>query len=127
METTLRPRYATAAGARLLYVMPNHVNPTGMYVPRARREALVAWSHDASVPILEDDYAADLVLDDVPRDPPLRAMLGLLQQAFMMNTKQRPGQLMHPPPIGHAVQATILPHALWAETQGNAGPTRCCW
>ncbi len=64
------------ASPKALYVMPNCHNPTGATVSARRREALVAWSHKASVPLIEDDYASDLQLDG--RGPPaaMRALDG---------------------------------------------------
>ena len=47
--------------AKGLYLMPNCRNPTGTSVSAARRRALVAWSRESGVPIIEDDYGADLV------------------------------------------------------------------
>ena len=64
------------SGAKALYLMPNAHNPTGASISAARREALVAWSHRAGVPIIEDDYAADLVLDGTPPPPAMRALDG---------------------------------------------------
>lgn len=63
-------------GAKALYLMPNHNNPTGRRISAARREALCDWSHRAGVPLLEDDYAADLNLDEQPLPPALRALDG---------------------------------------------------
>lgn len=57
-----------------LYVMPNCHNPTGLSISSERRRALVAWSHEAGVPIVEDDYGADLELDGDPAPPYLRAL-----------------------------------------------------
>jgi len=62
-------------GAKGLYVMPNCHNPTGRRISAARREALVAWSHRSNVPLIEDDYASDLILDDAPMHA-LRALDG---------------------------------------------------
>ncbi|HZN92934.1 MAG TPA: PLP-dependent aminotransferase family protein [Myxococcales bacterium] len=62
-------------GAKGLYVMPDCHNPTGRRVSAARREALVAWSHRSNVPLIEDDYASDLLLEDAPM-PALRALDG---------------------------------------------------
>ena len=67
---------AARAGAKGLYLMPNTNNPTATTISRARREALVQWSHDRGVPIIEDDYASDLHLDGVPPPPALRALSG---------------------------------------------------
>lgn len=64
----------SARGAKLFYLIPNGRNPTGTTISAARREALVAWSRRAGVPLLEDDYGADLDLDGEPVPPPLRAL-----------------------------------------------------
>lgn len=58
------------------YLMPNCNNPTGRTITRERREALVAWSHTSGVPLIEDDYGADLSLDGRPPPPALRALDG---------------------------------------------------
>jgi DNA-binding transcriptional MocR family regulator len=57
-----------------LYLMPNCHNPTGRSISAARRRELVAWSHEMGVPLVEDDYGADLDLDDTPAPPYLRAI-----------------------------------------------------
>ncbi len=62
-------------GAKLLYLMPSCQNPIGACTSRRRREALVAWSHRAGVPLVEDDYASDLHLDGGP-PAALRALDG---------------------------------------------------
>lgn len=53
-------------GTKAAYLMPNGSNPTGAVVSSRRREELVAWSHEAGVPLIEDDYGADLDLDGPP-------------------------------------------------------------
>lgn len=63
-------------GAKGLYLMPNCNNPTGRRIPQARREALVSWSRRTGVPVIEDDYAADLVLGDGPLPSSMRAIDG---------------------------------------------------
>jgi GntR family transcriptional regulator / MocR family aminotransferase len=63
-------------GAKGLYLMPNSHNPTGASISPARREALVAWSRRAGVPLVEDDYVADLNLDGAPPPTPMRALDG---------------------------------------------------
>ena len=62
------------ASAKGFYVMPNSGNPTGSCMPAARRERLVDWSHRAGVPLIEDDYGADLILDGDGPPPSLRAL-----------------------------------------------------
>lgn len=64
------------AGVKLLYLMPNCQNPIGCRISQERREALVAWSHAAGVPLVEDDYASDLDLDGAPPLSPLRGLDG---------------------------------------------------
>jgi DNA-binding transcriptional MocR family regulator len=63
-------------GAKGFYLMPDAHNPTGSSISERRREALVAWSRRANVPLIEDDYVADLDLDGTPRPTPLRALDG---------------------------------------------------
>ena len=64
------------AGGRtkLLYLMPNCNNPTGSVITAERRRALLAWSHEAGVALVEDDYGADLELEDTSPPPHLRAL-----------------------------------------------------
>jgi len=64
------------SGAKGLYFMPNGCNPTGAVISARRRRELVAWSHAAGVPLIEDDYGADLVLEPSQAIPPLRALDG---------------------------------------------------
>lgn len=59
---------------KLLYLMPNHCNPTGACMSPARREAVLEWARDTQVVVVEDDYAADLELEPGPLPPSLRAM-----------------------------------------------------
>jgi 2-aminoadipate transaminase len=68
----------TAARGRpkLVYLMPNHANPTGGCISERRRRELVAWARARGVPIVEDDYAEDLELDDQPTPPAMRALDG---------------------------------------------------
>jgi len=60
--------------AKGLYLMPNCHNPTGGTISPGRRKALIRWSHEAGVPLIEDDYGADLELEQEPAPPYLRAM-----------------------------------------------------
>jgi DNA-binding transcriptional MocR family regulator len=64
------------SGAKAFYLMPNVHNPTGSMISAARREALIAWSHRANIALIEDDFAADLALDDKPMPPAMRALDG---------------------------------------------------
>lgn len=59
-----------------LYLMPNAHNPTGRTLSINRRRALVDWSHACGVPLIEDDYAAGIVLDESEGLPHLRTLDG---------------------------------------------------
>jgi GntR family transcriptional regulator/MocR family aminotransferase len=48
---------------KLIYTIPNFQNPSGAYLPTARRRALAALAARYNVPILEDDYAGDLLYE----------------------------------------------------------------
>ncbi|HET6335319.1 MAG TPA: PLP-dependent aminotransferase family protein [Polyangiales bacterium] len=61
---------------KALYLMPNAHNPSGRTLPAERRRALIAWSQASGIPIIEDDYAAGLNLEDEPSPPHLRALSG---------------------------------------------------
>jgi GntR family transcriptional regulator/MocR family aminotransferase len=61
-------------GAKGMYLMPSGHNPTGASISQPRREALVAWSRRTGVPIIEDDYVADLDLDGDAAPAPMRAL-----------------------------------------------------
>lgn len=65
---------AGATQASGLYLMPNCHNPTGKTVELQRRKALLVWSHRHGVPLIEDDYGADIELSDEPPPPPMKSM-----------------------------------------------------
>lgn len=66
----------TGPDVKALYLMPTANNPTGRTIGAERRRELIAWSQHAGVPIIEDDYAAGLALDDNDPPPHLRALHG---------------------------------------------------
>ncbi len=67
-------RRLAAQRPKLVYLMPNHENPTGRCTSAARRTAILEWARDTQVVVVEDDYAADLELEPEPLPPALRAM-----------------------------------------------------
>ncbi|MCC6622862.1 MAG: PLP-dependent aminotransferase family protein [Deltaproteobacteria bacterium] len=98
-----------------LYLMPSSRNPTGTSISAARREALVAWARRSSVPLLEDDYGADLLLDEAtPRLPSLRSLspdvlhLGTYSKKLM--PALRVGFIVCPPALRGPL--TTLKHAM---------------
>ncbi|MES1205069.1 MAG: PLP-dependent aminotransferase family protein, partial [Pseudomonadota bacterium] len=64
------------AGAKGYYLMPNCNNPTGGEISGPRRKSLVAWSQQANVPLIEDDYGSDLWLGETPPPAALRSLSG---------------------------------------------------
>ena len=67
-ETGLDPialdQAAHEPSARLIYTMPNFQNPTGHTATLENRRKVLDIASAAGLPILEDDYEHDLVLDD---------------------------------------------------------------
>jgi GntR family transcriptional regulator/MocR family aminotransferase len=61
-------------GLKGYYATPRGHNPTGVTMSLRRREALIDWSHHYGVPIIEDDYSADLALDEEANLPAMRAL-----------------------------------------------------
>lgn len=107
-------------GVKGLYVMPNCQNPTGARISARRREALIAFSQKARVPLIEDDYASDLQLDGQVPPPALRA---LDRDVIYMGTYSkklipalRIGYLLCPPALRPHLAA--LKHAIDLGTSG---------
>jgi 2-aminoadipate transaminase len=92
-----------------LYLMPNANNPTGRMLSAERRRQLLDWSGQSGIPIIEDDYAAGLVLE--PRDPPphLRALDGDVIHISTFSKRLAPGlrvgYLIAPAPLRPALLA----------------------
>lgn len=101
-------------GAKGFYLMPNCQNPTGSRITLARREALVEWSHASGVPLIEDDYASELNLDDKPVPPALRTLDGEVIYAGTFSKKLIPalriGYLLAPRSLRNNLSA--LKHAM---------------
>ncbi len=99
--------------AKAMYLMPNHCNPTGGCIAMPRREEIIAWSHETGTPIIEDDYAADLELDDAMPPPAMRALDADVIYVGTFSKKLIPalriGFLLCPPSL--APQLVSLKHA----------------
>jgi 2-aminoadipate transaminase len=50
---------------RLLYVVPNFQNPTGLLIGRRKRAQLLAWAERRNILIVEDDPYRELYFEDV--------------------------------------------------------------
>ncbi len=79
------------SGAKGMYLMPDCQNPTAACISKRRREALVAWSHEVQIPLVEDDYATDLHLDGSPHLPALRTLDGEVIHIGTYSKKLLPG------------------------------------
>jgi 2-aminoadipate transaminase len=90
-----------------LYLMPNAHNPTGRTLSAERRRALVAWSRASGVPIIEDDYAAGIVLDESENPPHLRALDGDVIHVSTFSKRLAPALR-----IGYVVAPVALRHVL---------------
>jgi 2-aminoadipate transaminase len=64
---------ASPVTPKLIYTIPTFQNPTGITMPLARRERLVALARERGILILEDDPYGELWVDEAP-PPPLRAL-----------------------------------------------------
>ncbi|MDQ3034653.1 MAG: PLP-dependent aminotransferase family protein [Myxococcota bacterium] len=106
--------------AKAIYLMPNHCNPTGACISAERRGEIVAWSRETGTPIVEDDYAADLELEDVAAPPAMRALDGDVIYVGTFSKKLIPalriGFLLCPPSL--APQLVALKHATDLGTSG---------
>ena len=75
-------RRGTAHRVRLLYVVPNFQNPTGLLIGRDKRLALLEWAARHDILIVEDDPYRELFFEDsaseedVRRCGPMMAMGG---------------------------------------------------
>lgn len=109
-----------------LYLMPNSRNPTGSTISEARRRDVVAWSQEVRVPLVEDDYGSDLILDPGPALTHLRALdpnvfhvgtyskklIPALRVGYMVCPAAMRGPLVR---LKHAMDlgtSTLLQHAL---------------
>jgi GntR family transcriptional regulator/MocR family aminotransferase len=97
------------SGAKGLYLMPNCRNPTGEHVSPARRRALTAWSRETGIPLVEDDYGADLWLSGDPPPPALRSLDGDVLHLGTFSKKLAPalrvGFLVAPPQVRRSIVA----------------------
>jgi 2-aminoadipate transaminase len=58
--------------ARVLYVVPNFQNPTGLLISRPKRQALLEWAGRRDILIIEDDPYRDLYFEDSATEADVR-------------------------------------------------------
>ncbi|MCC6615182.1 MAG: PLP-dependent aminotransferase family protein [Anaerolineae bacterium] len=73
MRLDILENYLIDHPVRLIYVMPNFQNPTGVVMPLHRRRQLLALAHQYNVTILEDGVYHELRFEGEPL-PPLKAL-----------------------------------------------------
>lgn len=64
LDETLLRLQGEGRRVRLLYVVPNFQNPTGLLIGRAKRAAVLEWAARRNVIIVEDDPYRELYFDD---------------------------------------------------------------
>lgn len=64
LDRTVTRLRADGRRVRLLYLVPNFQNPTGLLIGREKRRRLLAWADRADVLIVEDDPYGDLYFPD---------------------------------------------------------------
>jgi DNA-binding transcriptional MocR family regulator len=70
----LLPDLVERTGARLVYVAPDHHNPTGTVMPLERRRIVARVAERGDVVVIEDQAMADLGLTGAPLPPPIAAL-----------------------------------------------------
>lgn len=70
-ETTDR-LIAEGRRVRMLYVVPNFQNPTGLLIGREKRQRLLAWAERRNVLLIEDDPYRELYFEDSASEADVR-------------------------------------------------------
>ncbi|HVB38388.1 MAG TPA: PLP-dependent aminotransferase family protein, partial [Vicinamibacterales bacterium] len=72
LDRILHQERAAGRRVRLLYVVPNFQNPTGLLISAAKRRRLVEWAAREDVLIVEDDPYGALFFDDLSTEADTR-------------------------------------------------------
>jgi 2-aminoadipate transaminase len=72
LDTVLERERAAGRTVKLLYLVPNFQNPTGLLLKLAKRQRLVEWAEKRDVLIVEDDPYGVLYFDDVATEAETR-------------------------------------------------------
>jgi 2-aminoadipate transaminase len=76
LDTVIQRERAGGRTVKLLYLVPNFQNPTGLLLELAKRQRLIEWAEKRDVLIVEDDPYGVLYFDDVATEAetrPIRA------------------------------------------------------
>lgn len=74
LDAVVRRERAAGRRVRVLYVVPNFQNPTGLLMGLGKRTALLAWARQQDVLIVEDDPYGVLYFDDVATEADTRPL-----------------------------------------------------
>jgi 2-aminoadipate transaminase len=74
LDSTYERLAGQGARIRLLYVVPNFQNPTGLLIGRRKRLALLEWAARRDILILEDDPYRELYFEDSATEDHVRPM-----------------------------------------------------
>jgi DNA-binding transcriptional MocR family regulator len=73
-RTELLDDLVARTGARLVYLGPDHHNPTGTVLPLERRRIVAEVAERRDVVVIEDQAMGEVDLDDAPLPPPISAL-----------------------------------------------------
>ena len=82
-----RPERAAGKTVRLLYLVPNFQNPTGLLLSLDKRTRLLEWAERRDILIIEDDPYGVLYFDDAATAAETRP----IKATISPNETQRPG------------------------------------
>jgi GntR family transcriptional regulator / MocR family aminotransferase len=102
------------ASAKGFYLTPSEGRASGVALSLERRAAVVAWSREARVPLVEGETAAELRLDGGALPPPLRALDGDVVHAGGYSRRLSPAL-----EVGYVVCPAALRPALVALQQAT--------
>jgi 2-aminoadipate transaminase len=72
LDVVLQRERAAGRTVKLLYLVPNFQNPTGLLLKLAKRQRLIEWAEKRDVLIVEDDPYGVLYFDDVATEAETR-------------------------------------------------------
>ena len=72
LDDTFRRLQTEGRRARVLYLVPNFQNPTGLLIGRPKRAALLEWADRRDVLLVEDDPYRDLYFEDSATEADVR-------------------------------------------------------
>lgn len=112
-------RTLTRTGARAFYGQPRHANPTGVTWSATRREEVVEVLDRHGAFLIEDDWAHDLGMSDLPEPPPLAArddagrVIYLRSLTKSVSPALRVGAVIARGPVGSRVRDNVAASTMY--------------